>query len=88
MNKVSDLKRREDAHAVPKLARNEIRIFVEFRTKCFGSAMRLRIAFSLARPHITARAGQFATIRSPATYNESDRADGWAALAKIPFDLA
>src|SRR5438128_158908 len=38
-------KRREDACAVRKLARNTMSVFRGFRTKCFWSAMRPRIAF-------------------------------------------
>src|SRR6266513_1489282 len=38
-------KRREDARALPKLSQNETGAFGEFRTKCFRSAMRPRIAF-------------------------------------------
>ena len=45
-------KRREDARALPKLARNRTGISRGFRTKCFGSAMRLRIAFAAPR-HFT-----------------------------------
>jgi hypothetical protein len=40
-------KRREDAHALPKLSRNIGSRSSEFRTKCFWSAMRPRIAFLL-----------------------------------------
>src|SRR5438876_318027 len=38
-------KRREDARAIPKLSQNETWALGEFRTKCFPSAMRPRIAF-------------------------------------------
>src|SRR5207249_11897515 len=38
-------KRRKDACAVRKLARNTMSVFRGFRTKCFWSAMRPRIAF-------------------------------------------
>src|SRR6266550_8008426 len=38
-------KRRKDARALPKLSQNETGAFGEFRTKCFRSAMRPRIAF-------------------------------------------
>src|SRR5213592_4022176 len=38
-------KRREDARALPKLSQNETGALGEFRTKCFPSAMRPRIAF-------------------------------------------
>src|SRR5262249_59895377 len=40
-------KRREDACALQKLPRNSSNAFDEFRTECFGSAMRLRVAFLL-----------------------------------------
>src|SRR5205809_2625477 len=42
-------KRREDACALPKLPRNRTGISHRFRTKCFWSAMRLRIAFQKLR---------------------------------------
>jgi len=42
-------KRREDARALPKLSQNETGAFGEFRTKCFRSAMRPRIAFMICR---------------------------------------
>ena len=38
-------KRREDAHALPKLSRNGEKRFRNFARKCFRSAMRPRIAF-------------------------------------------
>src|SRR5207244_6455806 len=41
-------KRREDACALPKLARNRTSASVDFRTKCFWSARRLRIALVFA----------------------------------------
>ena len=42
-------KRREDACALQKLPRNNSIAFDEFRTEWFGSAMRLRIAFSVGQ---------------------------------------
>ncbi len=41
----SALKRREDACALQKLRKTGTGVLAEFRTKCFGSARRLRIAF-------------------------------------------
>ena len=42
-------KRREDACALQKLPRNNSIALDEFRTEWFGSAMRLRIAFSVGQ---------------------------------------
>ena len=42
---------------------------------------------NVAQPLLTARADQFATIRSPAAYNENDRAADLAGPAKIPLCL-
>jgi hypothetical protein len=43
----SPKKRREDAHALGKFARNGNNVWQGFCTNCFWSAMRLRIAFGL-----------------------------------------
>ena len=45
----STQKRREDARALLKLSRNPNRASGEFRTECFWTAMRPRIAFMICR---------------------------------------
>jgi hypothetical protein len=68
----------QDRHALPNLSRKRARLSAGFRTQCFGSAMRPRIAFDTLKPSIV----QPKTQNALAAFSRAS-ASGYFSLADL-----